>query len=223
MSDDQFFIPRHELKLLIEVLRRIPGLAEELAITETRQSVIVKAGLGGARKPKKRESALPFHVGAFDAMQALTNELGTWVRLVCEQRAMEQPKLSDLVSVAKWLDRNVIALAMTEGSDEAYVGIRDCVHDCERMIDLPPEDEIIIDPQRVKAANGQVLTAPQIEKLGGRLGDLGKGLDRRRVYRLKVAKELRPSFTDRDTGTEFYRLGDVLDAHFRYARRERRS
>lgn len=215
-DDDQWFIPRKDQSAILAALRKVPLLAEELAITETRQASVSKSGMGGGRHPKKLESRLPFHIGAFDATNALHAELGTWIRLACEQRGIEAPEAGDMISRARWLNRNILALAMTEGADEAPGAICNAVADCERVIDLPPDDEIIIDPQRLRAANGQVVTAYQVEKIAAKLGAVGKGLNRDRVRYLVRAKSLRSCATDGDT--TFYRLGDVLQSHIRHAK-----
>ena len=220
-ESDHFYLPRDEQRKLLTILRGIPQLAEELAITETRQAVIAKAGLGSPRRPKKRASQLPFHVGAFDAMLALHAELVSWIKLVCEQRATQEPEAGDLVTAAKWLRTNIITLAMTEGAETASQRIRDLVKDCERQIDLPPDDDIVIDPARLRAANGQVLTSYQIERIATKLGAVGQGLNHNRVDFLARRGGLKPCAVDEQT--RFYRLGEVLAAHLRHPRRKARS
>ncbi|MBF6328750.1 hypothetical protein IU452_09485 [Nocardia transvalensis] len=83
---------------------------------------------------------------------------------------------------------------------------------------MPPEDEVFIDEARLRAANNTVLTADQVEKIAHRLGDIGIGLNRDRV-RYLAKKGLHAAAVD--GVTKFYRLGDVLVAHLKHARRRR--
>lgn len=218
---DHLFITRTEVRSLLDLLRRIPGLAEELAITETKQGRVSRPGLASPRRPAKRGAQLPVHLGAYLAAEALRQHLSGWVRAVCEQRALEVPPVDDMVGAARWLDKNVIALAMTEGAEVALNEIRAAVRECDRQIDLPPDDEIVIDPERLRAANLSVLTAYGVEKIAGQLGLVGKGLNRDRVRTLRKHGGLREC--DRDGETHFYRLGDVLAAHLRHKTRQRAS
>lgn len=212
MSDnvDHLYLTRAEIGALTELLGEIPALIEELAITETRQARVRRPGLGGSARSHP-ESRPPVHMGAFLAAEGLRNELTTWVRLVCEQRAVPVPRVDDLGSAARWLKRHVYSLATTEGTETAYGTIEEAILDCRREIDLPPEDEIQVNPTQLQAANNSILTAYQIEKVAAKLGPIGKGLTRSRVRWLDNRGALRPA--GHDGHTVFYRLGDVLVAH----------
>ncbi|WP_228835242.1 hypothetical protein [Nocardia abscessus] len=213
---DQLYLSRAEMKQLIALLRRIPALINELAITETRQAV-VKSGLGAPRC--RQEPQLPMHIGAYLAAEALYIELIGWVKLVAEQRALTPPRIRDTRRAARWLDRHVVSLAMTEGSETALDDIKAAGTQCEIVMDLPLDDDIVIDQARLRAANNKVVTAYQVEKLAAKLGDVGKGLNRDRV-RYLTKKGLQE--VDRDGETKFYRLGDVLAVHVQHPRRPRR-
>ncbi|SLC64509.1 Uncharacterised protein [Mycobacteroides abscessus subsp. massiliense] len=167
-----------------------------------------------SRRPKP-ESQVPIHIGAHNAADLLHNCLGTWVRLVCEQRAIVWDKGNDIITLAKWLRVNMIALALTEGSEEAYEDIKAAIDECWRQIDIPADDDIVIDRGRVHEANRLVVTAGQVEKLANKMGAIGKGLNKRRVETLAARRKnpLRPCAVDGDV--KFFRLGDVLDAHHR--------
>lgn len=214
MSID-FYLERADQARLMEVLGTIPALADQLAVTVTRQARIQKSGLGKPRR-QKPGSRMPFHIGASEAADELHNALVTWVRHTCEHRQIHYREGGDLISLARWLRRNMIQLALTEGSEEAYIDIRDRIDECHRQIDLPPDDEVHIDQTRIKEANRQVLTAGQVEKIAHRLGSLGQGLNKRRVETLASSGRLRHCAKDGDV--KFYRLGDVLDAHHRRGR-----
>lgn len=209
-----FFMPRQDQIKLREELASIPRMIGELSVTLTRQARIQRPGLSMSRRPKP-ESQVPIHIGAHNAADVLHNCLGTWVRLVCEQRAIVWDKGNDIITLAKWLRVNMIALALTEGSEEAYEDIKAAIDDCWRQIDIPADDDIVIDRGRVHEANRLVVTAGQVEKLANKMGAIGKGLNKRRVETLAARRKnpLRPCAVDGDV--KFFRLGDVLDAHHR--------
>ncbi|SKY30628.1 Uncharacterised protein [Mycobacteroides abscessus subsp. massiliense] len=209
-----FFMPRQDQIKLREELASIPRMIGELSVTLTRQARIQRPGLSMSRRPKP-ESQVPIHIGAHNAADLLHNCLGTWVRLVCEQRAIVWDKGNDIITLAKWLRVNMIALALTEGSEEAYEDIKAAIDECWRQIDIPADDDIVIDRGRVHEANRLVVTAGQVEKLANKMGAIGKGLNKRRVETLAARRKnpLRPCAVDGDV--KFFRLGDVLDAHHR--------
>lgn len=219
-ESDAFYINRAEIKLLLELLRKVPSLAEDLAVTETKRARTTRPDATGFRKRRKMNSSSPMNDDAYLKAEALRNELFTWIRLVCEQRNIEIGCGNNLIDASYWLSRNVIALAMTEGSENAYVGIRDAMKGCERIVDLPPEDDVRVNLEQLEQANKSVVTAGQVEKIAGKLGDMGKGLNRRRVRYLDNAKALKAVAVG-DDGTSFYRLGDVLHAHL--TRRNRKG
>lgn len=211
---DSFFLDKGSQHKLREELASIPRMIGELSVTLTRQDRIQRPGLSMSRRPKP-ESQVPIHIGAHNAADLLHNCLGTWVRLVCEQRAIVWDKGNDIITLAKWLRVNMIALALTEGSEEAYEDIKAAIDECWRQIDIPADDDIVIDRGRVHEANRLVVTAGQVEKLANKMGAIGKGLNKRRVETLAARRKnpLRPCAVDGDV--KFFRLGDVLDAHHR--------
>lgn len=212
---DGFYLDRRGQRELVSILVGIPALVEDLSVTLTRQGRISRGDMGKPRR-RKRDGTLPLHLGAAEASAELHNCLSTWARAVCEQRALDYDGNDDIIGLARWLRRWVIALAMTEGAEESLPDIKAHVGDCRRIVDLPPEDYVLIDRERVEKANRQVLTAGQVEKVARRLGEVGQGLTKRRVETLARHSRIHPAAVDGDT--RFYRLGDVLDAHKRHAR-----
>ena len=238
MTDaDHFYLDRQARKHLREKLATIPRIAKDIAITECRQAVTVRPGLSNPRRPKKMESRLPFHIGAADAAHELRNSLATAVRHTCEQRGLDywpvgythahnfigplQPEDRRLppgydegapMVTAKWLWKNVIALALTEGCREFADDIVSAIDYCEREIQ-GPVDEVVIDEARVKAANKSVVTTSTIDSVAKRLGERGKGLTAERIRTLVKHHGLKSAGVDKDTGTKFYRLGDLLAVH----------
>lgn len=207
---DHLYLTRPQIGALADLLGEIPALIEELAITETRQARVRPPGLGGSARTHP-ESRPPLHMGAFLAAEALRNELGGWVRLVCEQRAVAVPRVDDLATAARWLRRHIYSLATTEGAESAHRGIEAAILDCRYEIDLPPEDEIRVDPVQLRAANNSIVTAYTVGAIAAKLGPIGKGLNRDRVRYLVKVGALKDC--GRDGETVFFRLGDVLVAH----------
>lgn len=217
MSDD-YFLDRRKQGELVRQLRGVPELLADLRVTLTRQARIQRSGLG---KPRRQQPGprVPFHMGAAEAADELHAALVTATRLVCEQRQIDYRGGPDDISLSLWLRRHITAVALTEGAPDVCAEICDRIKACRDVIDLPKEDDVVIDRARVREANRQVLTASQIEVIARKLGPLGSGLNKRRVYTLANRAGLRACA--RDGAVEFYRLGDVLDAHHRHGRRGR--
>ncbi|AHH16572.1 hypothetical protein NONO_c17720 [Nocardia nova SH22a] len=207
---DHLYLTRAQIGALADLLGEIPALIEELAITETRQARVRPPGLGGSTRSHP-ESRPPVHMGAFEAAEALRNELTTWIRAVCEQRAVRVPAVDDLGTAARWLKRHIYSLATTQGAETAHLDIETAIFDCRYEIDLPPEDEIRVDPVQLRAANNSIVTAYTVGAIAAKLGPIGKGLNRDRVRYLVKVGALKS--VSRDGETAFYRLGDVLVAH----------
>ena len=228
---DIFYLPRAEQKELAKRLSEIPGLCEDLAITEQRQDRIARRGLNFSA-PAHDSSRVVWHEGASRAMDALHNELTTWIRLCCEHRGQDYPtEAISTIGAGAWLRKYVTVLALTPGSENAKADI------CYRMrvaydaIDLPavtPPRKI--SPDEIEKANRQIVTAPQVEVIARRLGGLGAGLDRHRVYRMVDAKALRPLVNlvkgdkpQLHVEPYRFRLGDVLHAHYSQKKRKRKK
>jgi hypothetical protein len=221
MSMD-FYLPREQQAELREALHTVPALVEDLAVTITRQAHIGKNGLDNTRRPQP-ESRLPFHLAAAEAADDLHNTLATWVRFTSEHRRIHYRGHNDTTTLARWLARNITGLALTPGSEEAANDICTDIEYCRECIDLPPDDQILINPSRIDAANRVIVTAGQVDKLAHKLGELGDKLTETRIHTLNRGGHLRPVETDQQTGTKFYRLGDVLHAHTTCEKRNRKK
>ena len=223
MSDtDHLYISRHDLTALSDLLRGIPTLALELAISTTKQARISN-GDRGKKSKKPGEQPLPYNVDAAEKADALHNELVGWVRLVCEQRALDPPVMHATGTVAKWLRTNIIALAMTEGSETALAAIRDVVQAAEWVV-CPPIRPITVDAKRVELARAQRLNATGIAVLAQEMGEEYRNLTRRRVQVLRDAGVIKPvpGPWSPDWPT-LYVVGDVLEAHLLVPIRRRHS
>ncbi|MBW0275018.1 hypothetical protein ATM97_27845 [Nocardia sp. MH4] len=218
MADTDMFLSRADCNELVAALREIPDLLEPLALAIVRGD---RQGLDASTCRPAPQSKPPIDVAAQQMADDLHNLLIGWVRVVCEQRAIDPPAVETIPAAAKWLDRNVIALAMTEGATDAYRSITRAIAALQRRLDRPGDGTLTED--ELAGANRQVLTAYQIDKVVHLLGERGEGLSRRRVEVLDKAGALHPCSRDRDTGTRFYRLGDILEAHAVHPRRGRGS
>lgn len=214
-----FYLPREGQAALRKKLATMPRLIEDLAVTITRQSRIQRTGVGKLHRVKPG-SKLPYNQGAVDAADELHNALVTWVRFTCEHRQIHYTGPGNSVALAGWLHRHMTALALTPGSEEAGDDLGARIDACWKMVDLPPDDEIVIDRARVREANRSVVTLATIGPIACRLGEMGVGLNRERLRLLAKRGDLKAIGTDVDTGTKFYRLGDVLHAHFKRERRK---
>lgn len=239
---NHFFIPRHELTKLKEILSEIPSLAADLPDTITKQARLGEVGRG-CRHRRPSEQPLPFHVDAAQVAADLHNALTGWVRLVCEQRAMEympigylradfvgplQPgvkrvgrgHVASTAEMARWLERHMVALAMTEGSETALDELGHLADTAHRLI-CPPQQAIVIDKAKEAMARAQLLNANGIATLAKELGEEYRHLTRRRVHVLKEAGLIHP--LPGPWMSLMFRVGDVLDAHLALPIRERHA
>lgn len=217
-ADTTMFLSREDCAQLVEHLREVPDLIEPLALAYLRQS---RRGLDATTTRRAPQSTPPVDVEADQLAQDLHNTLTGWIRVVCEQRAMEPPTATTLVGAAKWLDKYVISLAMTEGAVAAFDDITKGIDRVKSRLLMPDVGPLTED--ELASANRQIITAYQIDKVLHLLGSRGEGLNRRRVEVLDKAGALHPCSRDRDTGRRFYRLGDILAAHQVHPRRGRGS
>lgn len=197
-----YFISRDGQHLLVKLLREIPELIEDLAVTICR---LDRTGKGGLKvNSGSDEQPLPINMAASNAKDELYSELASWARHVCESRGIDYSGGDSVVGIARWLDENVISLAMTEGSEEAYVGIERAMAKCRRAMDIAPEDDHVVSMPEVEMAREARVTAADAERLMPRLGHpkLKAATIRKWVERGKLR---------RHPVDEMFRLGDILD------------
>lgn len=220
MTTTDCYLPRQDQTRLRDKLNLLPSLVEDLAITETRQARILRPGLGKL-KHQKPGSSWPFHLEAASAATELDRCLAGWVKFVCVHKQIRYTSSRSVLSHGNWLKRNIPVLAGINGSQDAYPDITGRIIAVQVVIDLPPDDDLHMDPQRVARANRQVVTAGQIEKIASKLGARGRALTTERIRVLTRNGHVWPIRVDPDTGTKFYRLGDVLEAHAACSQRSR--
>lgn len=218
-----FYLDRKAQRDLRAKLDQVPSLVEDLAITITRQARVAPRNSMKLHRHKP-ESKVPFHIAAADAADDLHNTLVAWVRFTCENRQVHYTSREDTLTLARWLNRNIIGLALCKGSETAYEDIAYRIDEARRQVDLPDDDGTLDIPRdKINEANRQIVTSGQVEKIAGKLGELGKNLTAQRVHSLNRGGYLRPISIDGETGTKFYRLGDVLHAHYACVKRAKRK
>lgn len=210
-ADHFYFLSMDGQRTLVSLLREIPALVDDLAITICRQD---RTGKGGMRiSSGSDEQPLPVNMAAADASDDLQNELAGWVRHVCETRGIEYAGSGSIIRLARWLDRNVVALATTEGSDEAYSTIERTMARCRRATDIPLETERVVDDAEMEAARNLQLNVDTIARLAKALGGPCKKLTKRRInYLSKEAHAVEPIRIS-EMGNPIFLFGDVVDAH----------
>lgn len=239
-NPNHMFIDRHELRLIRTLLAEIPELATELGVAVIKQARLGE--VGRSRKPRRpSEQAMPYHLAAADIARQLHNCLGGWVRLVCEQRSVEVPfdylpqrsaqplpdpkgswpdRVPTTAELARWLDRNAVALAMTEGCETALDEIRDIVRAAESLV-CPPSRPVVIDEGQRTEARKALLNASGIATLAKELGEQYRHLTRRRVHVLHEKELIAP--IPGPWLFLMFRVGDVMDAHLLLPIRERHA
>jgi hypothetical protein len=216
---DDLTVTRAELDYLKAKLDEVTDLERRMAIALTDgQSRTSDNGLGIRRpQPGPRE---PYGLHVEVLLDELQNELTTAVRHICEVRGLSYQGSAYPSALAKWLIRYRIAIAVMEDGAEIFKRLCRIVDRCARSMNTT-EREYTIDEAMVQEANRQIVTVATVEKLAHKLDKVGKGLNARRMRTLCKQAGLTHVSEDPDTGTRFYRLGDVLDAHKRHAQRNR--
>ncbi|WP_067466098.1 hypothetical protein [Nocardia amamiensis] len=217
---DHLFLDRSQLRALAELLREIPGIADDLELTRTRQSRL--STRGDYRMDRRAsEQPLPFNPAAAAAADELHAVLVTWARLVCEERGLDYDGSPSTAGLARWLDRNLVALAMTAGAETALDEIQSVVQAALRII-CPPAPPIVWDEVKVKQAREHRLNASGIATLAKELGEEYRNLTVRRIRTLRDAGKIAPIPGPWAPGwPEMFVVGEVVDAHRAYPTRGR--
>ncbi|MDL9944192.1 hypothetical protein QSJ19_01065 [Gordonia sp. ABSL11-1] len=210
---DQFFIQRSEIDYLKGKLEAVvdPDLLDAMYASLAPGASMGSFGAGGGSRQQHSKPPYAMHVEAL--IDRLRNDMSTVIRDMCETRKLEYTGGASEREMAEWLIRYRYGLAMMEQAPELFDVLVKVIDKCLRSVNqLEPEYRVT--PNRVKAANRQVVTGPQVEKLARQLGDDGQGLTERRVKYLRN-KGLLTGTQDGDSDTWFYYLGDVIAAHKR--------
>jgi hypothetical protein len=219
-----FFLPRHDQKTLLEQLRQVPALVEDLTIAITRQDRITARGPKTSRGDDTQP--LPFNEHASDAARYLEFVLANWAAFTCYNRGIDYDGRDNVISVARWLRVHIIDLALCPGAEESLPAIRDAVRNGNRACNGAHDRAVIVhSPHDVARARYSVLHAKGVEAAVRELGPEYRTLTEQRVYRLARAGVITPDRTITLDGREtaLYVLGDVLDAHLKYPSRQRKA
>lgn len=244
---DGMFMPRHEQHALVELLREIPALLVHLKAVITNQE---RVSTGGPRvSTGEREQPLPFNATASEAGTALHAELAYWVRWACEPRGVtfwpvgythtydfigplrsherripSRDFRDSTTGLALWLDQNVVALAMTEGSEDALHYIAQAIDAVRKVSTLPKErPRRPLGEEEIEVAADAELHRDGIAKLAREMGPKWAGLTAKRVDTLRRRDQIQAVRCLVATKAELFNVGDVLVAHLTYPTRKRRT
>lgn len=222
---DGFVIPRHQQTELRELLAQIPALIEDLSITLTRQDRL-GAGSGGGKRGRIDAPPLPINLAAMEARDQLHNTLAGWIRHTCNERGLTYDGTGSPISMAGWLTRWHIALALSEGAEEAIPDLTDAIRRCRRVCDRPADRIITTDWETWDEAMEVIRTRAGIADLCRTMGGDYRHITRTRIDTLtKKHPGQQPALTPaRSTeiggvAVHQYRLGDVIHAHRNHPRR----
>ncbi|ORL15398.1 hypothetical protein [Prescottella equi] len=205
-AETGFYVGPDDQREIVRSLRTVPELVEQLSITISRQDRI---GSGGPQisSSSHRERPVVYNEHASTVSEDLRGVLVGWVRHVLEYRELVWNGDDSTLNLARWLDRNVIALAMTPGSEEMLDELRDALRRVWRAIDLAPERSArYVDDERVAEASARAqelrVSPAQAEALVEKLGykPLKAATVRQWAKRGKIEKGI----------DGLYRLGDIL-------------
>lgn len=121
---------------------RVPGLAEELEVSTTRQDRIAAEKHGG----RSASSPLPWNEHTSGKAIELNLTLNAWARDVSLLGEDERDPLlpihhSETALLAEWLVRNIGTLRRHDEAGQAFHDLTDAISDGRRAIDRPPDME----------------------------------------------------------------------------------
>ncbi|WP_327143072.1 hypothetical protein [Nocardia sp. NBC_01327] len=218
---NHLYLSHAAIRDLADLLTEIPSLAEDL---EDAVACRTRLGDPGLRlSSRSNDQPLPYSVGAAKVRDHLHALLVSWTRLICEQRALDYAGPTSTPGLSRWLHRNLIALAMTEGIESAPTDLRSAVEAAERII-CPPSEQIPVTTDALESARRAKLNASGISTLAKELGDAFKSITPRRIQTLRDSGRLAPvpGPWSPDWPEQFV-VGEVLDAHLAYPARRRKS
>ncbi|MER5671145.1 hypothetical protein [Pseudonocardia alni] len=113
----------------------LPSLVSELDDAVARRTRRGKVETGVVTG--KPERPLPVDLRAAEALDRLRNTLGTWVRVLCEDRGVTVDVDDDVAEMARWLLRHEHTVRQTEAADELADDVGRAVSAARRAIDSP--------------------------------------------------------------------------------------
>ncbi|WP_067825849.1 hypothetical protein [Nocardia inohanensis] len=214
-------LDRPALRSLADLLCQIPALSEDLEDSVTGRS---RLGEPNYRlSSRTSDQPLPFSVSAAKVRDHLHTLLVSWVRVICEQRALDYSGPTSTAGLSIWLHRNLISLAMTEGLDTAPEELRMVVEAAERII-CPPLEKITVDATALEVARRARLNVSGIATLARELGEPFSAVTARRIQTLRDAGRIIPVPGPwAPDWPELFVVGEVFDAHLAHPTRRRKS
>ena len=220
MTANRVTLGEGELFELNSRLERVGEIADRLAIAAT--DPMPRPGGKGPQRRSQPASRPPYNIAAQGLLGELVDAVRETVHAICKHRNEGVDDMG-LEAAALWLRKHLTALSAMEARGVVLADRLTRVLDRSARATGLVADEYTINASMVEAANRQLVTANQVVKLAYKLGDQAKGLNYERIRTLKRRGELAVAAEDADTGTKFYRLGDVLAAHKRFRSRRRAS
>ena len=185
-------------------------LIDRLAIAAT--DPWTRNSIAGPHVQTQPCSRPPYNLNAEILLTTLRETLATTITAICTHRNTNRPDINSLASAASWIRKHRIALqAMPDGRTH-YNPLRRAIDQATRAIAREDQEPKHREDVMVAAANKQVVTGAQVERMAHKLGDQARGLTRKRVTYLRN-RNLLNGTRDDDTGEWFYYLGDILTAH----------
>lgn len=208
MTAEDDFLSRADLDRLAQSLTKIDhDLILEAAIQLTHPGHGNGAGI---RRPQPG-SRPPYNLGLDHLLLKLGETMDTAIADMTRLRGLTGPVDVTLTGCAAWIHQYRYALAMIEPGPAHHEALCRWCDNLDRAI-RHPEPEHVVDRGRHQAALASVTTGEQFERTAPKLGEQAKGITARRIKYLRERKLL-VGTRDADTGTWFYRVGDILQAH----------
>lgn len=136
---DNMYLSRAEIRLLSERLKELGGwVSDELDTTIART---VAFSDESDIPHRSDERVLVFNAEASDTAFEILGTLRAWVEHTCTARQREWPGNGRIPMYAKWMDRHLIDLALTDRAAQAMDEITDAWKRAKRAIDRPAERE----------------------------------------------------------------------------------
>ncbi|MFE3754100.1 hypothetical protein ACFXO9_07300 [Nocardia tengchongensis] len=221
MDHSERYLGIEALRELAGLLGCIPRLAEDLE-----DAVIGRArshAMSTRRRSRTGDQLLPFDVEAAEVRDNLRASLAGWVRLVCEQRGLAYSGPRSTAGLARWLRRNLIAVAMTRGVESAPADIRSVVVAAERVM-CPPPRRLTLDATSIEAVRRLRLNTFGIITLAKEMGGPFRTVTVRRLQTLRDAGKVVPVPGPwAPSWPEQFVVGEVLDAHLAHPARRRKT
>lgn len=220
LKDTEAALCHRCVKYLHGKLGEVSVVLDELHTTTIRQSQT--APRNATRGSSERK--LPYDERAAAAYDGLVYTLTAWHDRLVSLHQID-PHDGAEATLGKWVAKHVFRIQRDEFAEQGYEQIVGAITEGWRAVDLPPDDEIRVDPQQVAKARDMQLNRQGIRDLCWQMGGEYRAMTKRRIRTLIESGAVEPERTlyVGGEGVELFRLGDVLDAHEHYKVRHRKE